>query len=229
VATELLARARTSCAAVQAPRTYAVPFTDMTWLCAPGAEPRLVGSPPGALGGGGAAVLTARDARIAGDFRSLQLDDARVHVSGAAPVDVHVDALSIQGMAPWAHASTLPAPARAVVLAVTGWLAATAAAFLVLSRGQGSGRATAAASRLDVLALSAAGPIAALELVRLLERANANPALFLLVPLAALAGISLAAGLARLVGVALAAQSARRARLARVARLRGQTGAATRY
>ncbi len=221
VATELLARARTSCGAVRTPRTYAVPFTDMTWLCAPGADPRLVGSPPGALGRGGAAVLTAKDARIAGDFRSLQLDDARVHVSGATPSDLHVGVLSIHGMAPWAHASTLPAPARAVVLAVTGWLAATAAAFLVLSRGTGQGHGRGAASRLEVLGLSAAGPLAALGLVRLLERANAPAGLFLLVPVAALAAVS--------VGALLSARSALAGLARAVARLRGQTGAATRY
>jgi hypothetical protein len=82
VATELVAQARAACAQVQAPTTYAIPFTDMTWLCAPDREPRLVGTAPGGLAG---AVLTARNARIAGDFRALELDGAQVLLAPRQP------------------------------------------------------------------------------------------------------------------------------------------------
>ena len=51
VATELVARARASCAEARAPATYPIPFTDMTWLCAPGRRPLVVGPGPGALSG----------------------------------------------------------------------------------------------------------------------------------------------------------------------------------
>ena len=109
VATELVAQGRASCARVSTPTTYAIPFTDMTWLCAPDRSPRLVGRGPGAMR---AAVLTASDARIAGDFRALELDDARLLLTAEAPqptVAIQVASLSMRGMAPWAQASTLPA------------------------------------------------------------------------------------------------------------------------
>ncbi|HEX3346408.1 MAG TPA: hypothetical protein VHS09_17610 [Polyangiaceae bacterium] len=190
VATELVAQARVACVRATAPTTYAIPFTDLTWLCAPDRAPRLVGQAPGAMRG---AVLTAADARIAGDFRALDLDDARLLLAGETPVAVHVAALSIHGMPPWAQASTLPPAWRALVLALTAWSAALLAAYVVLRGG--------VRARVVALLLGAAGPLAALGLLRLLERADAHPPLFALLPLAAcalLAGLALAAELARL-------------------------------
>ena len=187
VATELVARARSSCQAVRAPATYAIPFTEMTWLCAPGHEPRLVGSAPGTMS---SAVITAKDARIAGDFRVLELDDARVLFPGspAAPaVGMHVVELSMHGMAPWAHASTLPAPLRALLFALSAWLASWLAAYAVLRR--------ATSTRAGALVLGAVGPLAALGLVRLLERGEASPPAFVLVPLGCGGAVVLAAAL----------------------------------
>jgi hypothetical protein len=175
VATELVSRARGACERAAFPKTYAIPFTEMTWLCAPDVEPRLVGTPPGALA---SAIITARNARIAGDFRALELDDARLLLPGQSPVTVHVNELVMHGMAPWARASTLPAPLRAVLLALTAWLASWTAAYAVLRR--------AARTRLGALSLGAAGPLAALAVLRLLERANATSAAFMLVPVACL-------------------------------------------
>jgi len=171
VATELVARARASCQAVHAPKTYAIPFTELTWLCAPDREPRLVGAAIGAMS---AAVITAKDARIAGDFRMLELDDARVLFPGEPPVSMHVAALSMRGMAPWAHASTLPAPLRALLFSLSGFVASWLASYFVLRR--------ATSTRLGTVLLGAAGPLAALGLVRALERADAPPAAFVLVP-----------------------------------------------
>ncbi|HEY8040258.1 MAG TPA: hypothetical protein VIF15_10720 [Polyangiaceae bacterium] len=187
VATELVAQARASCARASAPTTYSIPFTEMTWLCAPGREPRLVGAAP-SMGG---AVLTARDARIAGDFRALELDDARVLLAGTPPVAVHASTLSLHGMAPWAQASTLPATLRAVLLAVTAWAVASLAAWSVLRRS--------VRTRLGAILVGAAGPLAALGLLRLLERADARPALFaLLPPVACACCLAMAALLSRL-------------------------------
>ncbi len=174
VVTELIAQARVACAASRAPSTYSVPFTGLTWLCAPDREPRLVGTAPGGLSG---ALVTARSARIAGDFRALELDDARVLLGGSSPVSLHVAALAMHGMAPWARASTLPAALRAPLLAVAAWASASIAAYAALRR--------AAQTRLGVLVLGAVGPVCALGLLRLLERAGTGWALFLLVPLAA--------------------------------------------
>jgi hypothetical protein len=183
VVTELIEDARVSCAAVRAPSTYAVPFTGLTWLCAPGREPRLVGSVPGGLSG---ALVTARSARVAGDFRVIDLDDARVLLPGTPAespagneISMHVAVLSMRGMAPWARASTLPAALRAPLLALAAWISASVAALAVL------GGATK--TRLGVIVLGAAGPLGTLAFLRLLERAGASAPLFLLLPLAACA------------------------------------------
>jgi hypothetical protein len=182
VATELLVGARGACARVQTPATYLVPFTDMAWLCAPGREPRLAGALPGGLvGPNGRAAMTARAARIAGDFRAIELDDARLALPSEtampASVAVHVGHLSVHGMAPWARASTLPAILRAVVLALSAWGAAAVAAHGVLAH--------ALRRRAGAIVLGALGPVVALGLLRALERADARPSAFLVVPVAA--------------------------------------------
>lgn len=186
VATELLSRGRSSCESVRSPATSPVPFTDMTWLCAPGRGPRLVGPGPGGLD---AVVLTAADARIAGDFRAIELDDARILTPGETPLVVRAGSLEVHGMAPWARASTLAPAVRALVLATAGWLVSMLVAYLVL--------AGAARTRLGALALGGAGPIAALATMRLLERAAAGGSgMFLVaVPLAGSA-VALAVALA---------------------------------
>ena len=177
VATELVAHARTACAAVTAPSTFSIPFTSFTWLCVPGRTPRITGSLAGFLASSSA--MSAEDAQIAGDFRALTLTDARVLIEGqnGARVDanpalaaltgplslsMHVGKLTLRGMSPWAQASSLPASARALVLAASGWIAALAAAWSVLRGG--------IRSRVAATVLGVAGPIIALALMRLLER-----------------------------------------------------------
>jgi hypothetical protein len=203
VATELVAHARAACAAVTAPATFSIPFTSFTWLCVPGRAPRLTGSLTGFLAS--SSVVSAEDASIAGDFRSLTLTDARVLQGlgdGSAPslppgsagaqtavplsLSMHVGTLVLRGMAPWAQASILTASARALVLAATGWVAAMAAAWSVLRSG--------VRSRAAALALGAAGPVVALALMRLLERMSAGPLAFAVLPLAS-AGSTLALGM----------------------------------
>jgi hypothetical protein len=207
VATELVAHARASCVGAATPTTYAIPFTELTWLCAPDRPPRLVGR---AAAGGGAmrgAVLTASDARIAGDFRGLELDDARLLLAGTTPVAVHVATLSLRGMSPWAQASTLPPAGRALLLATTAWSAALLAACLVL-RG-------AVRSRVAAILLGAAGPVAALGLLRLLERADARPWLFGLLVLAPFAASGVTAALVRAMSMAHLTSAAERLGLRR--------------
>ncbi len=181
VVTELIAQARVACAAARAPSTYSVPFTGLTWLCEPAREPRLVGAVPGGLSG---ALVTARSARIAGDFRAIDLDDARILLPGASSVAgrvaVRVSALTMHGMAPWARASTLPPALRAPLLAMAAWLSASIAAYSSLRR--------AASTRLGVLVLGAAGPLGTLGLLRLLETTGARAPVFLLLPVAASVG-----------------------------------------
>lgn len=191
VATELVESARASCAQATSPTTYAIPFTDMTWLCAPDREPRLVGSPSGSLA---QTVVTARGARISGDFRSVELDDARLLLSastGPGRVAIHVAALGLRRMPPWARASTLPAPLRAALFALTAWLAAWLSAYAVLMRG--------ARTRLAAIVIGASGPLAALGTVRWLEQGNAHPTAYVSVPaVCALAAIAAGVVLPRL-------------------------------
>jgi hypothetical protein len=184
VVTDLIAQARASCESAAEPVTYSIPFTDLTWLCAPNREPRVVGSGPGQMA---SITLSARAARVAGDFRALELDDASVLLPATPPVLVHVGSLTMHGMAPWARAATLSAPARALVLGLTAWLSASVAAFVTLRR--------AATARAHALVLGAAGPVAALGLVRLLETSDARPLAFALVPVAGVAAALLAAAL----------------------------------
>jgi hypothetical protein len=176
VANELLAHARASCSAVRTPSTYSIPFTDLTWLCSPGTEPLLVGSPTRALQ---SAIVSARDARIAGDFRALELDDARGLLRGPPHIAFHVASLSMRGMAPWAQASSVPPPLRALILVLTAWAAASLGAYAVLRHSF--------RTRIGVLVLGAGGPLSALGLMRLLERLGARPIAFALVPLASAA------------------------------------------
>ena len=174
VATELVAGARGACSKVSAPTTYVIPFTGMTWLCAPGRQARLAGAVPGVVGG---AVVTATSARISGDFRAIELDDARLALPGDPSTVVKVGTLSLRGMAPWAHASTLPAALRALLLAIAALSTACVAAYSVLRR--------APRARGGAIALGALGPIVALGVLRSLERSGAPPGAFLLVPVAA--------------------------------------------
>jgi hypothetical protein len=184
VANDLIAQARGSCEAASSPKAYSVPFTGLTWLCVPDREPRLVGSVPAA---GDRAAFSARDATIAGDFRSVELHDARVLLAGpsASSIQAHFRSLSVRGLSPWARASTLPAPWRAIVLALSGAAGAFLAAYVVL-RG-------AARSRLEAFVLGAAGPLATLGLMRWLERMGSNPLFFAIAPMAS-GGVALLAG-----------------------------------
>jgi hypothetical protein len=98
---------------------------------------------------------------------------------------MHVTTLSMRGMAPWAHASTLPGPLRALLFALSAWLASWLAVYAVLLR--------ATSTRMGALLLGAVGPLAALGIVRILERADAGPAAFVLVPVAGGGAVVLAA------------------------------------
>ena len=189
VATELLLAARESCAGAATPLTYVVPFTGMTWLCAPGREPRLAGSVPPVAAVpwsiGRAGVLTARDARISGDFRAIELDDARVALPGHPPFAIHAAVVTMHGMAPWAHASTLAPILRALLFALSAWSTSSIAAYGVLRR--------AVRGRAGAIVLGAVGPLTALGLVRTLERSGAPTGAFWIVPpLAAGAAAALA-------------------------------------
>ena len=161
VVTDLVARGRESCRSVEQAGTYAVPFAELTWLCSPGAAPRLVGRGPGALAN---ATFTALAARTAGDLREIDLDDARLHLEVSGGADIHVGALRLHGLPPFAHASSVLPVARAAGLALAGSIAAAASALGVLS---GTLR-----GRLPAIVVAASASVAALGSMRSIDRGD---------------------------------------------------------
>jgi hypothetical protein len=181
VVTELLEEGTRACAGATAPKTFSIPFLGTTWVCQPGTPPRLAGPAPGALSG---LYFSARAARVADDLRRVELDDARLAIGHRADrvAIIHVGALAIHGMPPWAQASTLPSWLRAILLTLSGVLAAALAARAALLRP------FAPRGRIHAIAVGAAGPLAALAALRLLERTEAGAVAYALVPLSSAVG-----------------------------------------
>ncbi len=177
MAQDLVSQGRAACANVTKPSTYAIPFIDATWLCAADQPPRLYGTGPGSLH---SVVFTAKDARIAGDMRRIELDDARFSFQGA---DVHVNEVAIHGMSPWTHASNVPPSSRAIVVVLSAALAALVAMHAALTR--------LAHGTFATIAVAVAGPLAALGLMRAFERADAPAAVYFVTPIVS-AGVPLA-------------------------------------
>lgn len=177
VVTELVERGRVSCAAASAPGTEVVPFLSAVWLCAPARAPRLVAQAPI-----GSTTVTASDATVAGDFRRIELRDARFTVGSTK---IHVDEMILRGLPPWARASTLAPSLRAALMAVSLAVATFFAAYFVAEFH--------VRARFVAFFLGAAGPLGALGALRWLERRDAPSAAFLVLPLAALACVTLAA------------------------------------
>lgn len=162
VVNALLGKGARACAAAHGPETYGVPFVSATWLCAPPSPPRIVGRAP--IGG---VAFTATGARVTDDLRRIDLDDARLAlpIDESSAVRVHVATLTLRGLAPWARASAVHPLLRAAVVSLSGVLAAAAAvlALLLLATKQKRiGNVTATA-------IGAAGPLAALALLRAIE------------------------------------------------------------
>ncbi len=187
VVTELLEEGRAACEIATGPSSFAVPFSGTTWLCRPDAPARLVGRAPGSLSG---VFFSARAARVAGDLRQIELDDARLAFDGGEPGRagmVHVGTLALRGLPPWAQASSLPPWLRSALLGASGILAAALAALAALRRRP------APRGRIHAILVGAAGPLAALALLRLLERTEVGAAVYLAVPVACAAAVVAAA------------------------------------
>lgn len=175
VVTELVARGRDTCREATTPNTQVVPFLSAEWLCAPGREPRLVANAPI-----GNALVTASNATVAGDFRRIDLTDARFDVGLSR---IHVGTLTLRGLPPWARASTLAPLLRALLMALSLIVAALACSFGI-SRIR-------LQNRFGAVALGASGPLATLGALRYLERRDASALAYALLPCAALAGVVL--------------------------------------
>jgi hypothetical protein len=179
VATDLIAEAGLACerwtTTGASGRVYAIPFTDLAWLCAPDRAPAIAGPVPGAVASG--AFVVARRARVGGDFRALELEEAHLILGRQPQVAVRVSHVTVHGMTPWSHASNWPPVWRAAGLALTAWASASLAGyaalrFLVRSRG-------------GAIALGALGPLVALWTLRNLERSDAHAVAYATVPIAA--------------------------------------------
>jgi len=203
----LLAEGRAACGEPgdhEKPATHAVPFVAATWLCAPDGA-RLVGRAP--LGG---VVFTATNAHVSDDLRRIDLENAQLGLplaagakgEGALTFKVRVGTLTLRGLAPWAHASSIPPLVRALVVTVSGLAAASAAVFALLKLRRRRVGTVAA------VAVGAAGPLAALGAMRGLELRVPEVApgawllAFVLVPMAAIVAVVAAAAFAALLPVA---------------------------
>lgn len=181
VAQQLVAEARAACVATPRPNVQAVPFVAVSWLCRPGGPPRLYGHGPAGV------PVSASAARLSGDLRRIELDDARMLLPG---VRVRVGVLAIDGLAPWGRTSALGPIGHGILAGASGGLCAALATALVLRRRT--------RTRLWALALGAAGPLAVLGTVRALDGAAARPAAYVLAPAAGACAAVLAFLLSRL-------------------------------
>lgn len=179
VAQDLVAEGRAACEVATERSTRTVPFLSATWLCASGQPPLLYGHAPGAMGN---AVYTARNVSIAGDMRRIDLDDAHLLFGDN---QLAVKALTLRGLSPWAQSSSLPPLLRSVLLVLAALASAFAAVEAALRR--------TARGPMGALWLGAMGPLAALLVLRGLDRVDARPPSYVLLPVAALIATLLAA------------------------------------
>lgn len=174
VAADLVTTSRASCARTDAPRAFTVPFVNATWLCHPSSAPVIAGHGPGALS---RTLYTAKSAELGSDLRELTLTDAWVLAPfGGERVRLHVATFSLTGLGAWGSAVSSSAQARGFLLALGAAVAAWTGAALCLVGlrfRRARVRYRAAENRsgwLRAVALGAAGPVAALVLLRVTER-----------------------------------------------------------
>ncbi len=187
---DLLAEARTACAAASPPAVADVPLLGVSWVCLAGEPPRVVGEAPVGTGAFAATAIVVAD-----DLRALQATDLEILVPAAPDrpeARVHAAVASIHGLAPLGRASNLAAGTRAALLAASATALAALAGGLVLAAG--------IRGRVAAFALGAAGPAAALLVFSALERAPSPGVAYLAVPAAGLAALLGAGALARRLG-----------------------------
>ncbi|HLM74335.1 MAG TPA: hypothetical protein VK459_16630 [Polyangiaceae bacterium] len=190
---DLVAGARSACAeasaagasgksaANAAPIAVDVPSLGFSWVCFPGAEPRILGPAP--FGAVHAVVLSASAIDLSDDLRAIRLLDATLSMPPSAPsplasARLRASEVAITGLAPLGRASNIGVLARALLLSVSAASIAALAAGIVLTRN--------IRSRPRALAVGLAGPAAALMVFSSLERAPAPPFAYVTVPIAGL-------------------------------------------
>lgn len=178
VINQQLEQARDACGSRAA---QAVPFLTASWLCPSGSPPLLAGRAP--VGG---VLFSATSAHFSGDLREFTVENGTFQ-KGA--FTVHVGTATFRGLPVFVRASPVAPAVRAVSVVAATLLCVLA---LLLRFGQTTFRPIVAT------ALGALGPIAALLVLRGLERVaeRVPPAAFLAVPLSAFLAVLVASELA---------------------------------
>ncbi|MFO0677856.1 MAG: hypothetical protein U0169_15065 [Polyangiaceae bacterium] len=197
---ELVATARSACEGTRTRTSTSVPLAPIAWLCEPGAPPYIAGAPPSGFARPGGIVFAARGLDVSDDLRRLELDDATLafrmpegaRASMGTSLGVHVRHFTLRGMAPWARASVLPPWARAVLVGSSAAFAALVAVFAVLSSGR--------KGRLFAVLVGSSGPVAVLATLRTLERFDAGPMAFVVLPVVSVVTASTVARLLVILG-----------------------------
>jgi hypothetical protein len=126
-------------------------------------------------------LYTAEDAYTSDDLRRIDLTDANLaFASETRFVHAHAGTLTLRGLPAWAQAAIVPPAARSALMVATGVVGASAAVWLILLLGAGGRRV----GRIAAVVLGAAGPLAGLGCMRVLERSDAPAAAFAVLPLA---------------------------------------------
>jgi hypothetical protein len=181
----LLQQAREACDSAVAPAAADLPLFGLSWVCLPGAPPRVIGVAPF---GAEPAYFAATSVDLADDLRTLRLKGLEMLLpapdGGAGTIHVSVDSATITGLAPSTRASNLRPLIRGTLLGVSALLLTAFAGLGVVSRSITSPAAA--------IALGIAGPLASLAVFGALERSPSHPLVYLMVPLAGVAAILLA-------------------------------------
>lgn len=183
-ARQLVEQGRASCAGAREPRTALVPLVDVTWLCFPGAPPRVVGTLPGF---GERAWFSATQLEPSDDLRSLSLEDLRIvtRKSGATPeLRLHVARARVSGLAPWGRPSKIAVAPRAGLLVATALALALLSVWVVVRRSRDS--------RVAALLFGGAPALAALSALHAIDKGPLPAPAYALVVGAALAALALA-------------------------------------
>lgn len=170
---------RAACVEGESPRAVHVPLVSATWLCFEDAPPRLVGS----LAGERTAPFTASSLRIGDGLDTLAFEDLHLYLNRGAPIRLHVERASVEGLRPWARASKLGGAKRGVVIAATGAWLAIVVGWVVLRSG--------ISARTSSIALGLAGPLATFGSLSLVERTMLPTFAYISLPLAATGAIFL--------------------------------------
>ncbi len=197
---ELVAEGRASCRGATQPFRAEVPLVGVSWLCFPGAEPRVAGALPRTAGG---AWFTASELVPDDDLTSFAVRDLRVRSrsQGEVPgVSLQAARGQVRGLSPWGQRRELVALPRALLLAITSALLAVGAAWVALR---------SAAQRLLTLSATLAAPLAVFVALVALDRRGAPLAAYALLPVVALAASALSAFVAGPFGLRVARRAGR--------------------